>query len=606
MRKMIKILLLAMVSILMLCCSPQNKDSRDKSASEILGNPDYLAICYGGYRQNTREIAPTLEQLKEDMRILSAMGVRIVRTYNTSQFPQASLLLKAIRDLKNEDPDFEMYVMLGAWIDCEGAWTESRNHDVEDAENNTAEIAAAVELVNAYPDIVKIIAVGNESMVHWAVQYYVNPGVILSWVRHLQDLKESGGIPADTWITSSDNFASWGGEDSSYHTEDLVALMKAVDYISMHTYPFLDTHYNPDFWVIPPGKEAYSGTDQIEAAVKRARDFAVSQYQAVADYMYSQGVDKAIHIGETGWATTDASLFGPEGSHAADELKQKLYYELMREWTREQGMSCFYFEAFDEGWKDQGDAAGAENHFGLINLKGEAKYALWDMLDEGLFKGLTRDGSPITKTFGGDEASMLKEVKLPPFAEELGLTKTTWVNDARTSGERVTEGTYVVVHESLKPDGTNQITYPSSPLKLNAWEGSCGIEMSPEGIIDISTGTGDWWGCGLEMESGGPGEDLSNFQDAFLHFEMKGTTASEFSLGFQSGQFARGDQVNNGVRFGPRQAYAVTEDWSVYSIAVSQLDKGANFSDVTSILYLRGDHNNDGEHLYLRNIYFKK
>ncbi len=163
--------------------------------------------------------------------------------------------------MKDEDPAFEMYVMLGAWIDCEGAWTETRNHDVEDAENNSAEIAAAVELVNAYPDIVKIIAVGNEAMVHWAVQYFVNPGVILNWVEHLQDLKESGEIPADTWITSSDNFASWGGEDSSYHTEDLIALMKAVDYISMHTYPFHDTHYNPDFWVIPPGEEAYSGTE---------------------------------------------------------------------------------------------------------------------------------------------------------------------------------------------------------------------------------------------------------------------------------------------------------------------------------------------------------
>ncbi len=27
------------------------------------------------------------------------------------------------------------------------------------------------------------------------------------------------------------------------------------------------------------------------------------------------------------------------------------------------------------------------------------------MVDEGLFDGLTRDGIPITKTFGGDEAS---------------------------------------------------------------------------------------------------------------------------------------------------------------------------------------------------------
>ncbi len=51
---------------------------------------------------------------------------------------------------------------------------------------------------------------------------------------------------------------------------------------------------------------------------------------------------------------------------------------------------------------------------------------------------------------------------------------------------------------------------------------------------------------------------------------MKGTTESEFTLGFQTGQFARGDQVNNGVKFGPGQAYTVTEDWSVYSISVER------------------------------------
>ncbi len=76
----------------------------------------------------------------------------------------------------------------------------------------------------------------------------------------------------------------------------------------------------------------------------------------------------------------------------------------------------------------------------------------------------------------------------------------------------------MVVHESLVPDGTNEITYPSAALKLNAWEGSCGIEMSPEGVIDISTGTGDWWGCALEIESDASGEDLSNFQKGFPAF----------------------------------------------------------------------------------------
>jgi hypothetical protein len=36
------------------------------------------------------------------------------------------------------------------------------------------------------------------------------------------------------------------------------------------------------------------------------------------------------------------------------------------------------------------------------------------------------------------------------------------------------------------------------------------------------------------------------------------------------------------------------------------MDRGANFTDVTSLLFLRGDENNDGRHLYLRNIYYKR
>ncbi len=56
-----------------------------------------------------------------------------------------------------------------------------------------------------------MIAVGNEAMVKWATAYYVQPSVILKWVNHLQDLKKKGELPKDLWITSSDNFASWGG-----------------------------------------------------------------------------------------------------------------------------------------------------------------------------------------------------------------------------------------------------------------------------------------------------------------------------------------------------------------------------------------------------------
>ena len=399
----------------------KSKSKKQVTAKDILGNPDYLAISYGGYRQNTRDKQPTVKQLKEDMKILHAMGIRILRTYNV-QLAHASNLTKAISDLKKEDSSFEMYIMLGAWIDCKNAWTEFPvDHDVE-SENNKAEIDRAVALANKYPDIIKVIAVGNEAMVKWATSYYVQPSVILKWVNYLQELKKEGKIDKDLWITSSDNFASWGGGSDEYHTNDLNKLIAAVDFLSVHTYPMHDTHYNPRFWGIAKNEDSLSNLEKIDKAMLRARRYAESQYHGVERYMKSIGVDKPIHIGETGWASFSNGHYGDTGAKATDEYKEALFYKHMRDWTAKEGMSCFYFEAFDEVWKDLHNPGGSENHFGLFTIDGKAKYMLWNEVDKGVFKGLTRGGNPITKTYNGNKEDLLFEVQMPPIKKELVIT----------------------------------------------------------------------------------------------------------------------------------------------------------------------------------------
>jgi len=387
---------------------------KDKTAAEILGNPAYQAFSYGGYREVTRDVQPTIAQLKEDLRLLEAMNIKLLRTYNV-HYDEAANLLEAIKQLKKETPNFEMYVMLGAWIDCKNAWTDLPNRiRNKESEANATEIARAVELTQKYDDIVKIIAVGNEAMVHWAWNYYVEPAIILKWVNHLQELKRSGDLPAELWITSSDNFASWGGGESAYHDDDLEKLIHAVDFISVHTYPMHDTHYNPDFWHVPEAEQYLPEKEQIMNAMLRSREYAKAQYQSVVEYMKKKGADKPVHIGETGWASISDGHYGYEGSRAADEYKAGLYYKLIREWTNEAGISCFYFEAFDEKWKDAGNLMGSENHFGLINLNAEAKFAIWDLVDKGVFKGLSRDGKAIVKSFGGDSLKLMQTVQVPP------------------------------------------------------------------------------------------------------------------------------------------------------------------------------------------------
>jgi exo-beta-1,3-glucanase (GH17 family) len=382
------------------------------TAEKILGNVEYQAICYGGYRTQSREKQPTIAEIKEDLKLLAALNIKIIRTYNV-HYEEVSNVLKAISELKKETEGFEMYVMLGAWIDCKNAWTNLPAIHHEESERNAIEIKEAVRLTNQYPDIVKIIAVGNEAMVKWATSYYVTPNIILKWVNHLQNLKKENKLSKDVWITSSDNFASWGGGGKEYHVEDLNQLIKAVDYISMHTYPMHDTHYNPVFWGVKESEMRLSEKEKIDAAMIRARDYAVQQYDSVVNYMKSIGVNKPVHIGETGWASMSNEHYGNDGSKATDEYKSAQFYNLIREWSNSNQISCFYFEAFDENWKDSANPMGSENHFGLINLQSQAKYALWKEVDKGTLNGLTRNGKPITKTYSGYEKAMWLEVKTP-------------------------------------------------------------------------------------------------------------------------------------------------------------------------------------------------
>lgn len=414
--------LLAPLLMLIVSCSTPNSKNQDKStsrtyktASQILGDSNYQAICYGGYRYNTRDSQASLAQIIDDMKLLHATGISVLRTYNT-KLKEIETILQSITVLQAEDSSFEMYVMLGAWIDCENAWTnKTPNHEKENEEANTLEIKRAVDLANKYPGIIKMISVGNEARVKWATAYYVQPKIILKWVNYLQNLKKENKLNKDIWITSSDNYASWGGGDTGYHGKDLEDLIHAVDFVSMHTYPVLDTHYDPGFWGSENSELRLPKKVAAEMLMQRAVAFAQKQYTGVVKYVRSVDSTKQVHIGETGWASFSDGYFGVDGSKACDEFKAGIYYKLIRQWTKKANISCFYFEAFDEKWKAAANINDAENHFGLFTIEGQAKFGLWHLVDQGVFKTLSRDGKPITKTYDGNLNTLLKELKLPPL-----------------------------------------------------------------------------------------------------------------------------------------------------------------------------------------------
>lgn len=528
-----------------------------KSGEQILGNPDYQAISYGAFRSTTREEAtvPSVAEIKEDMLLLQAMGIKVLRTYNTQGFSDTANLLEAIDQLMAADADFEMYVMLGVWVQAQGSYTDFVDNSSEDAVMNRAEMDKAIEMAQNYPEIIKVIAVGNEAMVEWQA-HDIPVSVVLGYVNELQGLKADGTIPADIWITSSDNQAVWSGTDPrvSGQLDDLNALIAAVDYISLHTYPFHDTHHVPDFWEVPANQAALTDQQKIDAAMVRSLNRVKEQYAAAQAYMLKLGINKPIHIGETGWATVGSpggEDFSPSGSAAADEYKQKAAYDALRAWSNEFGASVFFFEAFDEQWKagTENPATHPEKHFGLINMQGEAKFVLWDLVDAGAFDGLERGGLQITKTYGGNVATMMDDVFVPPAAP---------VVDEAVVGE------FIVLGTALFQDA---VAYAwDSPE--TAW---AGID-NDTGVLTVATDpqiAASWgWGAGVGIP-----DATSNLSTSTqITFEIKGDAGFGFYLGFQT---TAGAGTNHWIRFNAG-SYVLTDQWAKYTIDLS------DFSDFAS------------------------
>jgi len=156
-----------------------------------------------------------------------------------------------------------------------------------------------------------------------------------------------------------------------------------------------------------------SNNGAVENAMARAVAYSQNQYALVVAYVQSIDEDKPVHIGETGWASISDGFYGPEGSRAADEYKQALFYQGMRDWTQSAGISCFFFEAFDEPWKSAANPTDSEKHFGLFTVDGEAKFALWPLVKHGVFDGLTRNEHPIQCSYSGETELLNRHVLHP-------------------------------------------------------------------------------------------------------------------------------------------------------------------------------------------------
>lgn len=305
----------------------------------MLQLPTGNAICYSGYRPGQSpgdKSYPSVGEIREDLRILQK-NWQLLRLYDCS--PHAERVLQVIAE-----DGLPFQVMLGAYLGAEMnnfgcPWGATYTEEQLEASRveNAAEIERLVALARRHPDIVFSVAVGNEATVDWTDHFVPVPRMI-DYVRRVKAALRQP-------VTFCENYVPW-----QHKLRDLVP---ELDFISLHTYPV---------WEYKHIHEALDYTKDNVASVAR---------------LYP---DKPIVITEAGWCTNSNGR-GMPAEHAAQEL-QAVYYQDLMDWTREAGLLCFVFEAFDEDWKGSPDPLEPEKHWGLFTVDRRPKVAMQALYPE--------------------------------------------------------------------------------------------------------------------------------------------------------------------------------------------------------------------------------
>ncbi len=120
-------------------------------------------------------------------------------------------------------------------------------------------------------------------------------------------------------------------------------LIKAVDVVFVNIYPFHDGH-------------------NIDIALQ---DLAL-RYQCAVEAIHRIDPNKPVIIAETGWTSDGSTTIDAEPS--LSNLAR--YFSEVAEWSADNNVQVFYFEAFDEKWKSPPET---EAHWGIWDSQGNLK-----------------------------------------------------------------------------------------------------------------------------------------------------------------------------------------------------------------------------------------
>lgn len=478
-----------------------------------------VAVNYSPYREATNpgELGSeviTLAEIEQDLRLVEAAGIGIIRLFSSRAFGEK--VLGTIRD-----KGIDLKVMLGAYVINPGA-------DSAIEAENQAELAETIRLANLYSDIVKAVSVGNETMVYWST-VAVPPATMGRYIGHVRER-----VPQP--VTTNDNWAFWADAPA--------VILKAVDFAAVHTYPLLDTFYDRSLWdwrqkAVPEDQRADA---MMDAAIAEAKS-QFAKAKAHIDFAVPGGLPMI--IGETGWTAVDTPG-GPTLPLRAGRVNQKMYFDRLQDWvaqgrTSNGPQAIFYFQAFDEQWK-QGD-----DGWGLFNKNRQARYVL-------------HGGAACPAGFtAGCEAL--------PASDNVAQK---WV--APTVNPEVTDATFELLGDAVAPG-----------LRTDAFDGGTAVGGF---VADAAEGTQSLrlqpvprtWGWGFLFSSPDTAGDvaprtttnLAQFAGGSLQFWVKTNGyPGRIRVGISTDDDDRDGQVAEVVLQNGQYGYCNTNEWCQVTIPVS-------------------------------------
>jgi len=88
---------------------------------------------------------------------------------------------------------------------------------------------------------------------------------------------------------------------------------------------------------------------------------------------------------------------------------------------------------------------------------------------------------------------------------------------------------------------------------------------------------------------------------------MRGDPELSFEIGYQTGHYLANNQVNNSMKFGPKRDHKLEKNWKYYKIPMSKItERNADLTNVTNVIYLKGDSPDAKTKMYIRNIFYSK